>query len=111
MDKLLAVEEFFFDLPAPAAANIAEKVDFEVNPEKYREFLRINPIWSYIGLSKEEYFRLSIQEKSSHIHKYYKHMLNGKKRLFLLFLFDFLMILDLIKVRGFYLGIYSYFFS
>ena len=88
MDKLLAVEEFFFDSPA-AATNTAENVDFEVNPEKYREFLRINPIWSYIGLSKEEYFRLSIQEKSSHIHKYYKHMLNGKIRLFLLFLFDF----------------------
>ena len=84
MDKLFAVEEFYFDSPA-ATTNATEGVDFEVNADKYRKFLQINPIWSYIGLSKEEYFKLSIQEKTSHIHKYYKHMLNGKNRLFLFF--------------------------
>ena len=77
MDKLLEVEEFFFDSPV-ATANVAENADFEVNPDKYRKFLQINPIWSFIGLSKQEYFKLSVQEKSSHIHKYYKHMLNSK---------------------------------
>ena len=75
MDKLIAVEEFFFDSPA---ATTTENVDFEVNAEKYRNFLQINPIWSYLGLSKEEYFKLSVQEKTSHIQRYYKHMLDGK---------------------------------
>ena len=83
MDKLIAVEEeMFFDSPA---ASTAQKVDFEINGDKYRDFLRINPIWSYLGLSKEEYFKLSVQEKTSHIHKYYRHMLDGKS----LFLFFF----------------------
>ena len=86
MDKLLEVEEFFFDSPVATTTNVAENTDFEVKPEKYRKFLQINPIWSFIGLSKQEYFNLSIQEKTSHIHKYYKHMLNGKIR-FLFFLF------------------------
>ena len=94
MDKFLAVEEFFFDSPA-ATTNTAENHDFEVNADKYRKFLQINPIWSYIGLSKEEYFKLSIQEKSSHIPKYYKHMLNGKNRLFLFFYLIFRLIVDL----------------
>ena len=77
MDKLIAVEEFFFDSPA-ASTTAAENVDFEVNAEKYRKFLHINPIWSYLGLSKEEYFKLSVQDKTSHIQRYYKHMMNGK---------------------------------
>ena len=79
MDKLIAAEEMFYDSPA---ATTAEKVDFEVNEDKYRDFLRINPIWSYLGLSKEEYFKLSVQEKTSYIHKYYKHMLDGKSTFF-----------------------------
>ena len=84
MDKLIAVEEFFFDSPATTTA---ENVDFEVNAEKYRKFLDINPIWSYLGLSKQEYFKLSVQEKTSHIQRYYKHMLNGKIVFFFLFFF------------------------
>ena len=84
MDKLIAVEEFFFDSPA-ATTTAAENVDFEVNAEKYRKFLHINPIWSYLGLSKQEYFKLSVQEKTSHIQRYYKHMLNGKICFFLFF--------------------------
>ena len=95
MDKLLAVEEFYVDSPA-ATTNAAENVDFEVNADKYHKFLQITPIWSYIGLSKEEYFKLSIQEKTSHIHKYYKHMLNCKNRLFFYFFVWYLMIFDLI---------------
>ena len=88
MDKLIATEqEMFFD--SPAASTATEKVNFEVNADKYREFLRINPIWSYLGISKEEYFRLSVPDKTSYIHKYYKHMLNGKSSFFLLFLFVF----------------------
>ena len=77
MDKLIAVEEFFSDSPA-ATTTAAENVDFEVNAEKYRKFLHINPIWNYLGLSKQEYFKLSTQEKTSHIQRYYKHMLDGK---------------------------------
>ena len=83
MDKLIAAEEMYFDSPATATA---EKFNFEVNADKYRDFLRINPIWSYLGLSKEEYFKLSVQEKTSYIHKYYKHMLDGKS-MFLFFIF------------------------
>ena len=88
MDKLVAAEqEMFFD--SPVATKAPEAIDFEVNADKYREFLRINPIWSYLGLSKEEYFKLSVQEKSSHIIKYYKHMVNGKSSFLLLLLFFF----------------------
>ena len=86
MDKLIATEqEMFFD--SPAAPTATDKVDFEVNADKYREFLRINPIWSYLGLSKDDYFKLSVPDKTSYIHKYYKHMLDGKSLFFLLFLF------------------------
>ena len=88
MDKLIAVEEFFVDSPA-ATSNAIENADIEVNAEKYRKFLHINPIWSYMGLSKQEYFKLSIEEKTSHIHKYYKHMLNGKNRFFFYLFADF----------------------
>ena len=84
MDKLIATEqEMFFD--SPAAPSATEKVDFEVNADKYREFLSINPIWSYLGLSKEEYFRLSVPDKTAYIHKYYKHMLDGKSMFFVIF--------------------------
>ena len=94
MDKLIAAEEeMFFDSPV---ATTAQKVDFEVNADKYRDFLRINPIWSYLGLSKEEYFELSVQEKTSHIHKYYRHMLDGKSVSFFLFCF---LVLNLLKLR------------
>ena len=80
MDKLIATEqEMFFDSPA---ATTTEKVDFEINSDKYREFLRINPIWNYFGLSKNEYFGLTVQEKTSYIQKYYKHMLDGKSSFF-----------------------------
>ena len=86
MDKLIATEqEMFFD--SPAAPTATDKVDFEVNADKYREFLRINPIWSYLGLSKDEYFKLSVPDKTSYIHKYYKHMLDGKSLFFCYFLF------------------------
>ena len=83
MDKLIEAEEMFFDSPA---AGTSEKVDFEVNADKYRDFLRINPIWSYLGLSKEEYFRLGVQEKTSHIQRYYRHMLEGEHFFFYLFI-------------------------
>ena len=85
MDKLIATEqEMFFDSPA---ATTTDKVDFEINADKYREFLRINPIWSYLGLSKDDYFKLSVPDKTSYIHKYYKHMLDGKSLFFCYFLF------------------------
>ena len=83
MDKLIAEEEFFFD--SPATTNAAENVDFEVNSEKYRKFLHINPIQSYLGLSKQEYFKLSYAEKTSHIQRYYKHMLDSKICFFIFF--------------------------
>ena len=92
MDKLFAVEEFYFDSPA---ATSTESAGFEINADKYRKFLQINPIWSFIGLSKEEYFKLSTLEKTSHIHKYYKHMLNGKSRYFFLFFLLILIVCDL----------------
>ena len=82
MDKLIAAEELFFDSPA---ATVTENVNFELDAEKYKKFLQINPIWSYLGLSKEEYFRLSVQDKTSHIQRYYKHMLDGKNCYFLFF--------------------------
>ena len=92
MDKLIAEEEFFYDSPATTTA---ENVDFEVNAEKYRKFLHINPIWSYLGLSKQEYFKLSVQEKTSHIQRYYKHMLDGK----ICFFFFFFSCFFLFKLR------------
>ena len=85
MDKLIAVEEFFFDSPATTTTSAAENVDFEVNAEKYRKFLHINSIWSYLGLSKQEYFKLSTEEKTSHIQRYYKHMVDSKICFFLFF--------------------------
>ena len=91
MDKLIAVEEFFYDSPATSST---ENVDFEVNAEKYRKFLDINPIWSYLGLSKQEYFKLSVQEKTSHIQRYYKHMLDGKI-CFFIFFYSFFVDFDL----------------
>ena len=82
MDKLIAAEkEMYFDSPATTA----QKVDFEVNPDKYHEFLNINPIWSFLGMSKEEYFKLSVQDKTTYIPKYYKHMLDGKSIFLLCF--------------------------
>ena len=84
MDKLIAVEEMYFDSPAATAAE--KEVDFEISADKYRDFLRINPIWSYLGLSKEEYFKLSVEVKTTYIYKYYKHMLDGKISFFFLFL-------------------------
>ena len=73
MDELIAVEEIQFDSPATIAENAVE-----VNEEKYCKYLTINPIWNYLGLSKQEYSKLSINERKSHIQKYYKHMYDGK---------------------------------
>ena len=89
MDKLIAVEEMEFDSPAVSTTN--QKVDFQIDPEKYRNYLTINPIWNFLSLSKDEYFKLSISDRKSHIENYYKHMLNGKK-LFHLFYFIFVYI-------------------
>ena len=84
MDKLIAAEkEMYFD--SPVAASSTQKVDFEVNTDKYREFLSINPIWSFLGMSKEEYFKLNVQDKTMYIKKYYKHMLDGKSVYFFCF--------------------------
>ena len=85
MDKLIAAEkEMYFD--SPTLTSSTQKVDFEVNTGKYREFLSINPIWSFLGMSKEEYFKLNVQDKTMYIEKYYKHMLDGKNVYFFLFL-------------------------
>ena len=59
MDKLIAIEEMEFDLSTATSAN--QKADVEINPEKYRNYLSINPIWNFLSLSKEEYFKLSIE--------------------------------------------------
>ena len=84
MDKLIAAEkEMYFDSPAPTSST--QKVDFEVNTDKYRDFLSINPIWSFLGMSKEEYFKLNVQDKTMYIEKYYKHMLDGKNVYFFCF--------------------------
>ena len=80
MDELIAVEEIQFDSPATFAENAVE-----VNAEKYRKYLAINPIWNYLGLSKQEYSKLSVNERKSHIQKYYQHMYDGKKISFLFF--------------------------
>ena len=81
MDKLIAIEEMEFDSPAASTAN--QKVDFEIDPEKYRHYLSINPIWNFLSLSKDQYFKLSIADRKLHIDNYYKHMLNGKIHSFL----------------------------
>ena len=78
MDKLLAVEEMDFDSATSTTAATTQKVDFEVDPDKYRKYLNINPIWNFLGLSKNEYFNLSVSDRKSHIENYYRHMLNGK---------------------------------
>ena len=83
MDKLIAIEEMEFD---SSASN--PKVDFEINPEKYRNYLTINPIWNYLSLSKDDYFKMSADDRKLHIENYYKHMLNGKIDVFF-FLFYF----------------------
>ena len=86
MDKLLAVGEIDFD---SAASTTNQKVDFEVDPDRYRKYLNINPIWNFLSLSKDEYFNLSISDRKSHIENYYRHMLNGKKSVFRSFSFLF----------------------
>ena len=76
MDKLLAIEDMEFDLSTATSSN--QKVNFEIDPEKYRNFLTINPIWNFLSLSKDDYFKLSIEDRKSHIENYYRYMLNGK---------------------------------
>ena len=85
MDKLIAVEEMQFD-----SSN--QKVDFEVDPVKYRKYLTINPIWDFLSLSKDEYFNLSVGDRKPYIEKYYKHMLNGKNHFFVVYLFLFVLV-------------------
>ena len=63
---------------SPAVPTASQEVDFEVDPDKYRKFLTINPIWNFLSLSRNEYLNLSIGDRKSHIEKYYKYMLNGK---------------------------------
>ena len=84
MDKLLAIEEMEFDSSATSTVN--QKVDFQIDPEKYRNYLSLNPIWKFLSLSKDEYFKLSADDRKMHIENYYKHMLNGKHYSFLYFL-------------------------
>ena len=79
MDKLLAVEEMELD---SVTSTSNQKVDFEIDPDKYRKYLNINPIWSFLSLSKDEYFNLSISDRKSHIENYYRYMWNGKNRFF-----------------------------
>ena len=76
MDKLIAIEEMEFDSSNATTAN--QKVNLEIDPEKYRSYLSINPIWDFLSLSKDEYFKLSVEDRKSHIENYYRHMLNGK---------------------------------
>ena len=76
MDKLIAIEEMEFD--SSTATNANQKVNLEIDPEKYRNYLSVNPIWNFLSLSKDEYFKLSIEDRKSHIENYYRHMLNGK---------------------------------
>ena len=80
MDKLIAIEEMEFDSSIATTAN--QKVNLEIDPEKYRNYLSLNPIWNFLSLSKDEYFKLSIEDRKSHIDNYYRHMLNGKIRCF-----------------------------
>ena len=42
MDKLIAIEEMDFDSSAASTTN--QKVDFEIDSDKYRKYLNINPI-------------------------------------------------------------------
>ena len=79
MDKLIAIEEMDFD---SSAVSTNQKDDFEIDPDKYRKYLSINPIWNFLSLSKDEYFNLSISDRKSHIENYYRHMLNGKNHCF-----------------------------
>ena len=76
MDKLIAIEEMEFD--SSTAISAKDKVNFEIEPEKYRNYLSINPIWDFLSLSKDDYFKLSTEDRKSHIENYYKYMLNGK---------------------------------
>ena len=84
MDKLLAIEQMEFE--SSVATTASQGVNFEIDPEKYRNYLSINPIWNFLSLSKDEYFKLSIGERKSHIENYYRHMLNGKICVLTLFL-------------------------
>ena len=87
MDKLIAIEEMEFDSSTAPTAN--QKVDLEIDPEKYRNYLTVNPIWNFLSLSKDEYFKLSIGDRKSHIENYYRHMLNGKIDCFVQLFFVF----------------------
>ena len=76
MDKLLAIEEMEFDSSTATTTN--QKVNLEIDPEKYRNYLSVNPIWDFLSLSKDEYFKLSTEDRKSHIDNYYRYMSNGK---------------------------------
>ena len=76
MDKLIAIEQMEFDSSTATSAN--QKANVEIDPNKYRTYLNINPIWNFLSLSKDEYFKLSLEDRKSHIENYYRHMLNGK---------------------------------
>ena len=97
MDKLIAIEEMDFDSPAVSTAN--QKVDFEIDPDKYSKYLTINPIWNFLSLSKDEYFNLGIGDRKSHIESYYKHMLNGKNYCFICFFSCFFLFCQLVKAK------------
>ena len=90
MDKLIAIEEMEFDSSATSTVN--QKVDFQIDPAKYRKYLSVNPIWNFLSLSKDEYFKLSIDDRKMHIENYYKHMLNGKLHSFVYFSFWFYLV-------------------
>ena len=94
MDKLIAVEEMEFD--SPVAISAKGKPNLEVDPEKYRNYLSVNPIWDFLSLSKDDYFKLSTEDRKSHIENYYKYMLNGKRRYCFRFFF-FILILDWVR--------------
>ena len=85
MDKLIAIEEMEFDLSTASTAN----QNLEIDPEKYRNYLAVNPIWNFLSLSKDEYFKMSIEDRKSHIQNYYRHMLNGKIHCFVQLFFFF----------------------
>ena len=84
MDKLLAIEQMEFE--SSVATTASQRVNLEIDPEKYRNYLSINPIWNFLSLSKNEYFKLSIEDRKSHIENYYRYMLNGKTCVSTLFL-------------------------
>ena len=74
MDKLMKM--------ADQAASNTESLDESLTlcSDKFANFMKQNPIWSFYEITQSDYVAMSEAEKSRLIHDYYKFMSNGKRR-------------------------------